>query len=91
MTASTTSPQEKPQADSEGNYATVNDCVSSSSTPAKDGRTCVPGIDAIDTMGYGEVAHRAPKLQCVRSNKYTKKRLEDGYKIQVSSMTRYAT
>ena len=91
MTASTTSPQGKPPATSESNYATVHDCVSSSSTPTKDGRTSVPGIDAIDTVGYGEVAHSAPKLQRVRSNNYASKRMEDGYKIQVSSMTRYAT
>ena len=91
MTASTTSPQGKPQANSESNYATVHDCVSSSSTLAKDGRTSVPGIDAIDTVGYGEVAHSAPKLQRVRSNNYANKWMEDGYKIQVSSMTRYAT
>ena len=91
VTASTTSPQGKPHANSESNDATVHDCVSSSSTPAKDGRTSVPGIDAIDTVGYGEVAHSAPKLQRIRSNNYASKRMEDGYKIQVSSMTRYAT
>ena len=65
--------------------------MSSSSTPAKDGRTSVPGIDAIDTVGYGEVAHSAPKLQRVRNHNYTSKRLEDGYKVHVSSMTRYAS
>ena len=91
MTASTTSPQGKPPANSESNYATVHDCVSSSSTPAKNGRTSAPGIDAIDTVGYGEVAHSASKLQRVRSNNYANKRMEDGYKIQVSSMTRCAT
>ena len=61
----------------------MHDCVSSSSTLAKDGRTSVPGIDAINTVDYGEVAHSAPKLQRVRSNKYTKKQLRDGYKMDI--------
>ena len=74
-----------PIANSASEYAAVRDCVSSLQVPLPDSKSQIPENRAIDTVGYGEVLHSAPKLQRVRSSNYSSKSINGRHQNQATS------
>ena len=80
-----------PIANSASEYAAVRDCVSSLQAPLPNSQSQIPENKAIDTVGYGEVLHSAPKLQRVRSNNYSSKSINGRHQNQATSAPTYAS
>ena len=65
--------------------------MNSLQVPLPGSKSQIPEHKAIDTVGYGEVLHSAPKLQCVRSSNYSSKSINGGHQNQATSTLTYAS